>query len=316
MINIFTLRKPFMLILVVVMLTSAIQGISYGQDRGKIYWSEDGKIRRANLNGTAVEDVVKKQEYIVDITLDLHNHKIYWLNWETNDDHEIDETKSIRCANLDGTNIETVITGQEINCIALDPQTNKLYWGSRGFKGIQRANLDGSNIEDILNEPVGLAMNIELDLNVGKMYWTDLLLQEIGRANLDGTNIENIDVGLETILGLALDVRNRLVYWSNSGRGIIYRASFNGHNVEDLITGLQKPIDIALDLRSQKIYWLSDSMVMNSKIQRANLDGSNVKDIITSLNSVSAIALDIEGIYDVSPDTKMLTTIWAKMKAQ
>ena len=148
------------------------------------------------------------------------------------------------------------------------------------------------------------------------MYWTDLLLQEIGRANLDGTNIENIDVGLETILGLALDVRNRLVYWSNSGRGIIYRASFNGHNVEDLITGLHKPIDIALDLRSEKIYWLSDSMVMNSKIQRANLDGSNVKDIITSLNSVSAIALDTEGIYDVSPDTKMLTTIWAKMKAQ
>ena len=139
-----------MLILVVVMLTSAIQGISYGQDRGKIYWSEDGKIRRANLNGTAVEDVVKKQEYIVDITLDLHNHKIYQLDWEINDDHEIDETESIRCAKLDGTNIETIITGQKINCIALDPQTNKLFWGSKGFKGIQRANLDGSNIEDIL----------------------------------------------------------------------------------------------------------------------------------------------------------------------
>ena len=312
MIDIFTLRKPFMLILVVVMLTSAIQGISYGQSRGYIYWSEYGKIRRANLNGTAVEDVVKKQGHIVDITLDLHNNYVYWINRDFQP-----EELSIRHAKLDGTNIETVITGQKVNCIALDPQTNKLYWGSRGFKGIQRANLDGSNIEDILNAPVGLAMNIELDLNVGKMYWTDLLLQEIGRANLDGTNIENIDVGLETILGLALDVRNRQLYWSNPGRGIIYRASFNGHNVEDLITGLQKPIDIALDLRSEKIYWLSsDSKVMNSKIQRANLDGSNVKDVLTSLNSVSAIALDTEGIYDVSPDTKMLTTIWAKMKAQ
>ena len=69
-----------MLILVVVMLTSAIQGISYGQSRGYIYWSEYGKIRRANLNGTAVEDVVKKQGHIVDITLDLHNNYVYWIN--------------------------------------------------------------------------------------------------------------------------------------------------------------------------------------------------------------------------------------------
>ena len=57
-------QKWIVLIFVTVVLTFVIQSISYGQGRGKIYWTEfdsdtkTGKIRRANLNGSATEDIL------------------------------------------------------------------------------------------------------------------------------------------------------------------------------------------------------------------------------------------------------------------
>ena len=74
-----------------------------------------------------------------------------------------------------------------------------------------------------------------------------------------------------------------------------------------------------MDRRSRKIYWVDwdwDGETSAGKIQRANLDGSNVTGILTGLDRPSGIALDLEGIYDVTPDTSMLTTTWANVKSQ
>ncbi len=101
------------------------------------------------------------------------------------------------------------------------------------------------------------------------------------------------------------------------------RYFLNGDNIETLLTELNSPTDIALDIRSRKMYWVerdtqghSGEIIHKRKIRRANLDGSNITDILTGLNYVAGIALDTEGVYDVSPDTNKLTTIWADMKTQ
>lgn len=350
-------HKRIMFILVAILLTFVIQGISYGQRSGKIYWTEAGKIRRANLNGSAPEDILTEIPPATDIALDLRNRKIYWVE---------NFTAKIQRANLDGSNIENIVTGYDLppeggrisircrnrkcegtaipkddvpieltheqlidpNCIAIDTNANKVYWGNGHLNIFQRSNFNGSDIEDLTIEewilPVDARikqwldpLNIELDLEADKIYWTDASGRKIQRANLDGSNAEDLVTETHMAYGLALDLSARQMYWTNTVTGKIQRASLNGNRVKDLVTGLRYPSDIVLDLHSHKMYWVDiDENTKIGKIQRANLDGSNVTDVITGLDFPFDIDLDPNGFYDVTSDTNKLTTIWANVKIQ
>ncbi len=171
----------------------------------KMYWTEfsANKIRRANLDGSGIEDLITTGlSHPNGITLDLDAEKMYW-----GDDAL---TGSIRRANLNGTNVENLVTvGLTAPMyVALDLGSGKMYWTDLGTLKIQRADLDGSNVEDLittdLNSPVGLA----LDLTAGKMYFTDLgeTSGRIRRANLDGTGIQPvITSGIGASYGITVD---------------------------------------------------------------------------------------------------------------
>lgn len=114
----------------------------------------------------------------------VNTPKLYWPD---------SVTDKIQRANLDGSNIEDLIsTGLgDPNVIALDISGGKMYWTDWIMNKIQRANLDGSNVEDLvtgLGDPRGIA----LDISGGKMYWTDTRTHKIQRANLDGSNTEDL----------------------------------------------------------------------------------------------------------------------------
>ncbi len=316
-------RKWTLFILVSVLLVFIAQNMSYGQGSAKIYWTESGKIRRANLDGSNIEDILTGLELPKDITLDLDNRKIYWVNFRP---------PKVYRANLDGSNIEEIIDGGDQNelprellnfpyAIALDTEANKIYWGRDHIPWIiRRADINGANIEDVLVRPWVDAESLELDVKAGKMYWADSFNDNIGRANLDGSDYEELG-NTPAPLGLALDLRNRYVYWTDPFLGRIERSFLNGDNVETLLTELNIPTDIALDIRSRKMYWVerdtqkhNGKIIHKGKIQRANLDGSNITDILTGLNYVAGIALDTEGVYDVTPTTNKLTTTWANIK--
>ncbi len=72
----------------------------------------------------------------------------------------------IRRANLDGSNVENIITTGlfEPSGITLDAAGGKIYWTDYGTDRIQRANLDGTNVQDLitsgLTEPVGIELNL------------------------------------------------------------------------------------------------------------------------------------------------------------
>ena len=255
-----------------------------------IYWASWslGKIQRANLDGTNLQDLVTGLTWPRDVALDIAGNKMYWVDAGAN---------KVQRANLDGTNLQDLVNtqGQPFG-VAVDTTNGKMYWSIWNPGKIRRANLDGTNVEDFvtgLSEPE----DIDLDLSRGKIYWTDTVTNKIQRANLDGSNVEDlVTVGLSHPLGMALDVAGGKMYWTNTslhpgpwpGLDKIQRANLDGTNVEDLVTtGLVAAHGIALDVSVGKMYWA------DAGIHRANLDGSNVEMDIIPNSGATGIALGI-----------------------
>ncbi len=218
-----------------------------------------------------------------------HAQKIYWTDGE-----------KIRRANLDGSNIEEVVTGLSFPLgIALDQGAGKLYWADSAAGKIQRADLDGSNTEDLvigLPKPYGIA----LDVGRGKMYWTNVGIPwepdgSIQRAALDGSNVENlITTAVAHPYGIALDVASGMMYWADSG---IHRASMNGSSPEWVVSAGDRPRYVALDLNAAKVYWTTVFFKIGL-IERANLDGTNVERVVSTSGElggppIEGLALDV-----------------------
>ena len=300
------LRTTFYVLIVLSILSILNPITSSAQDSDVyMYWADHGngtnKIRRANLDGTNVQDIATGFGRPVGIALDLPGDKIYWTDRDNVDYANPNARNSIRRMNLDGTNIETLVTGGPSvkEAIALDTAGGKMYWVDwNTFTGggkIQWANLNGTNVEDVVSELVD-PRGIALDLSQGKMYWTDGGAGKIQRADLDGSNIEDLVTGVAASSAsyLALDFSGGKMYWANWGAGKIQRANFDGSNVEDLVVDLGHATGIALDSLNGKMYWADwFTNFQGSKIQRANLDGSNVEELVTGVGLSVGIALGI-----------------------
>ncbi len=218
-------------------------GIALDMSSGKMYWTNWGKhkIQRANIDGSNIEHF--GWGAVSSIALDVTGNKLYWTTRST--------SSSIRHANLDGSNVEILITqGLDApNGIALDVLGGKMYWTDGGADKIQRANLDGSNVENLVTG-LSIPNGIALDVLGGKMYWTDCGTDKIQRANLDGSNIEALVTGLKEPNGIALDVLGGKMYWTDGDTDKIQRANLDGSHVEDLVTGLDNPSGIVIVMSS------------------------------------------------------------------
>ena len=249
----------------------------------RMYWPDagTGKIQRANLDGSNVEDVVTGLNAPFGVALDVPGGKIYWPVGTS--------SGKIQRANLDGSNVEDLVTelGGPFG-IALDVAGGRMYWPIAFPGKIQRANLDGSNVEDLVTG-LGEPYDIALDVAGGKMYWVDMSAGKIQRADLDGSNVEDLLTGLAVPIGIALDVPGGKMYWTATGG--IHRANLDGSGVvDDLVGGLFQPMAIALDLGGGKMYWPDNG---TDKIQRADLDGTNVEDLVTGVAGPAGIILDL-----------------------
>ena len=276
----------------------------------KIYWTEaggGGKIRRANPDGTEVEDLVTmgvREPY--GIAVDVSAGKMYWAN---------NGADKIQRADLDGSNVQDLVTGlgspNSPTGIALDTSAGKMYWTNIGTDKIQRADLDGSNVEDLVT---GLRNpnDIALDPSAGKMYWTNHGAGKIQRADLDGSNVEDLVTGPSDIFGVTLDLSANKMYWTNRSPGKVQRANLDGSDIQDLVTGLYHPDGIALDVAEGKIYWVDYN---HRYIRRANLDGSGVEDVLTNVNGPAYITVGrppAEGVIA----TDMPQLYWVDEEAQ
>ena len=214
-------------------------------------------------------------------------------------------TDAIRRSDLDGENIEDLVTGvEDPRDIALDLVAGRMYWTEQGTGTIRRADLDGTNGETLIEAegPKGIA----LDVIKRKMYWT---AKEVGRfsdvgvvqrSNLNGANVETLVAGLGDPEDIALDLVAGKMYYSVGSR--IQRSNLDGSNSEPLVSRVGGPVEIALDVVEGKMYWADkrslrsaahSSLRTHGKIHRSDLDGGNVEEIVTGLVRPVGIALDV-----------------------
>ena len=292
---------------------------------GKMYWTTSGyvigsgtsRIRRANLDGSGAEELVRDAGASISaIALDAANGKMYWA---TSDGFHT--TSRIRRANLDGTGVE-VVTESHDYILSIEVADGRVFWttasvtekGSIAGGAIRRARLGGTGVEDLVIFVDSPFFPIGLDVADGKVYWTTTQLSDHGglyrggqirRANLDGTGAEDLAIfPPSSSAPAALDVIDGRMYWSEIGlAGVpstVSVADTEGSDIDEVIvnTGLlfAHGAGIALDRAAGRVYWTEKGI---AGVRRANLDGTGVEDLIADAAlgfgvERAGIALDVD----------------------
>ena len=253
-------------------------GIVVDAAAGHLYWTNmgnpsanDGFIERADFDGKNVTHIVPPGATFTpkQLQLDEKNRKLYWCDREG---------MRVMRANLDGSNIETLVDTSE---------------------GDSRPG------KDIRKWCVGIA----LDVDGGKLYWTQKGPDNAGdgrifRANLEipkgqsAANRKDIELLYESLpepIDLELDLANRTIYWTDRGdpprgntvnRAPMDPAQGNGKKEPEIIFDhLMEGIGIALDRKGGRMF-LTD---LGGSVYSANLDGSNKKTVLMAEGNLTGI---------------------------
>jgi hypothetical protein len=247
----------------------------------KIYWTSrvTGKIERANVDGSQVEDVVTGLVGNYGLAIDDVHRRVYWSDINNG---------SISRANLDGTGRQTLVTGRSSPLtIRLDVAGGVMYWNERF--SVMRSMLDGANPIKLLTttwEGQGLA----IDTAANKMYLSSWPAGNIQRANLDGTGLVNLPARPGTE-GLELDRVHSKLYLSNYDQRTIGRTELDGTGFELLVQGQTGIEQVALDVAAGKMYWGA-----GGSIRCANLDGTNLQTLVPNAPGVDSIRLVLDSV--------------------
>ena len=219
-------------------------GLAVDVADGKVYWTtktnkRKGKIHRADLDGTSVEELANVFGVPLDIAVDTDSGSLYWT----------DTVGRIRCKKLNAKRIRNVVSGLTNPAdVALDISNGKLYWTTKANKrrgALYRANLNGKPRVKKLADLFGVPLDIAADADGGKLYWTDTL-GRIRRGNFSGKQIRNVVRNIEAVENITLDVAGNKLYWTE--KGSLRRANLNGKNIQDIVTGLGTPTGITLGI--------------------------------------------------------------------
>ncbi len=167
---------------------------------------------------------------------------------------------TIKRANLDGTNVTTLISGlNRPFSLAIDHANGKIYWGREAPPTIRWANLDGTGVED-LQTSLGYAGELAIDPVQEKLFWVNRA-GSIHRADLDGTNEEVLMNGLGDVQGFTLDPLRGQMYWSEynySARAAYIKRSDYAGSVVDTVDSREYNISsLVFDPFTQMLHWVS-----------------------------------------------------------
>jgi len=142
-------------------------------------------IKTANLDGTGINTLISTtSDNLGEIQTHTATGQIYWFEW-----------RSIKRADYDGSNLETVLTDNNMYTtagdFALDQLNGHIYWANQ-LGELRRANLDGSNPQLLRT---GLLSNgaIEVDPVNQNLFWLEY--------SASGTHIRmgNLDAARDSI---------------------------------------------------------------------------------------------------------------------
>jgi DNA-binding beta-propeller fold protein YncE len=249
-------------------------GVVVDVEAGHIYWTNmgvpnlnDGTIERADLDGGNRKFIVPQgiTHTPKQIHLEKRSGKLYWCDREG---------MRVMRANLDGTNVETLVkTGQG---------------------------------EDDSHDATKWCVGITVDPKRGQIYWTqkgpdNASLGRIFRAGIDvpkgenaasRTDIETWLDGLPEPIDLELDLESRVLYWTDRGNpplgNTVNRASVDapGHEPEIIAGDLMEGIGIALDVAGNRMF-VTD---LGGSVYTAKLDGSEMRPFLFAQGNLSGVA--------------------------
>jgi hypothetical protein len=267
--------------------------LSVPAQAAKMYWNENStiQIRRANLNGSLVEQIVSRRP-VRHVAVDAAAERLYWT--------EVGDPVIYRSW-LDGTHAEehfVLDTELAAEALAVDAAGGMLYVTAivNSTAGrILRLPLSGAGRAEPLIE-LGVdafAYGIAVDAAAAKIYWTqdEVTSGRVRRAALDGSAVEDLVpvAGTLAFAGIALDSAAGKMYWSARAQGRVQRADLDGSGAEDVVIGLDTPRGVALDLAKGQLYW-----VERFRIQRSDLNGANVEELVPFGSNVGAAAIALE----------------------
>ncbi|MFN0136776.1 MAG: dockerin type I domain-containing protein [Phycisphaerae bacterium] len=253
---------------------------------------QDGSLRRLFIGEPEPVTLSAPGGGLRSLAIDSSASKIYWS--------DVDQF-AIRRSNLDGSNVEDVITTGLVfpAAIALDTAAGKIYWGDGVENTISRANLDGTSVEPLLETPFFRGLTI--DGGAGKMYWTTSLSPtrgDIRRANLDGSDVEilvSTPSGSFKPASLAIHRALGVMYWTDMALDTVHRANLDGSNSQPIRTTAPyiNPRGIAVDEAFDRIYIgiEVDGESTYGLIMRLYLDGTEDQIVLEGIGLANAIEL-------------------------
>ncbi|MEX2696153.1 3-hydroxyacyl-CoA dehydrogenase [Rhizobium mongolense] len=252
-------------------------GIVVDAEAGHIYWTNmgvpklnDGSIERADLDGGNRKVIIPQglTHTPKQLHLEKRTGKLYWCDREG---------MRVMRANLDGTNVETLVqTGEGEDdsrdatrwCVGItvDPEREQIYWTQKGP--------DDSGL--------GCIFRAGMDVPSG----------ETARTR---TDIEVFFDHLPEPIDLELDLENRVLYWTDRGnpplgntvnRAAIDPPTRNGRAQEIVLGSLMEGIGIALDVAGDRMF-VTD---LGGSIYSARLDGSEKRMLLYAQGNLAGIA--------------------------
>ncbi len=250
-----------------------------------VYWGDyqGGKIGRANLDGTNVED-----GFIVTgghpVGVAVNSTYIYWTD---------ESAGTIGRAKLDGTAVQPnfIIGINKPWGVALTPTA--ILWTSFGGGEIGRANLDGSGTNPGLITGINSPCSIAVDS--GHVYWGSAALTSfIGRASLTGSSPERewVNLGTYTPCGMATNSAN--VFFADTGSfgpaHEIGRVNINGTGLDKSMIG-EAEGPCGLSVFGSRLFWANNA---TDTIGVANTDATGVDEglIQTGGHEICGVAVD------------------------
>jgi sugar lactone lactonase YvrE len=233
-----------------------------------MYWTNmgnlkvnDGSIFRSDLDGKNITTVVPPGGTFTpkQLQLEKKSGKLYWCDREG---------MRVMRANLDGSNIETLVDTSEGDprpgpdarkwCvgIALDMAAGKFYWTQKGNDNAGEGRVFRANIElpagqtpanrrdiELLYDNLPEPIDLDIDPTTRTLYWTDRgdppRGNTVNRAPLDSPPGERkapeiVFSNLMEGIGLALDLKGGRMFITDFA-GTVYSANLDGSNKKTLL---------------------------------------------------------------------------------
>ena len=253
-------------------------GIAVDLAAGHIFWtgmgnpsSDDGFIRRSNLDGTNVVTLVPAGGTYTpkQMRVDPPSNKMYWSDREG---------MRVMRANMDGSNVEVLVTTgttatdrMDLSrwCVgmAIDTAGGWFYWSQKGGD----------------NAGVGSIRRAHIQMPAGQ-------------TSANCTDIEILFSGLPEPIDLDLDLEAGMIYWADRGDDTISRAPIaipagstaaNRKDRQIIVRQVPEAIGVALDKRRGRLYYTGGT----GELGRANLDGTSQAEITVSGGAFTGIVV-------------------------